>query len=119
MNLTGRPPYQKGSAKKKSNKATAEQIRYREEKVRPLGCILNLMVGVYHHCQGRTTIHHCGTGGGGRKDHWKIVPLCQSMHTGPGGIDGRVISKKAWQETYTTEGEMLETVERMLGNYDL
>lgn len=116
MNLTGRPPYQKGSAKKKSKKPTAEQIRYREEKVRPLGCILNHM-GIAHDCYGRTTIHHCGTGGGSRKDHDQVVPLCENMHTGPHGIDGRrSFSKRGWQEAFATEEAMLEAVNQLLNS---
>lgn len=113
MNLCGRPPYQKGSAKKKSRKPTAAQVRRREEVVRPMGCILYRMA-IPHECRGRTTIHHTGTGGGSRKDHDAIVPLCEYMHIGPDGIDGRQNHSKAtWQETYTTEDEMLAKVEEL------
>lgn len=111
MNLTGRPPYQKGTAKKKSNVATAAQRKRWDHLVRRMGCILTRM-GIFHECGGRITIHHCGTGGGGRKDHDKVVPLCANMHTGPGGIDGRQrLSKRAWQEAYCTEEAMLAVVE--------
>lgn len=110
MNLCKRPPYQKGSAKKKSREATPAQRR-RWEVLRGFGCILTHM-GIAHHCAGRTTIHHCGTGGGGRKDHDKVVPLCEYMHTGPDGIDRKGgkngYSKKTWQQTFSTEAEMLE-----------
>lgn len=110
MNLTGRPPYQKGTAKRRSNKPTAQQIK-RWGQIINMGCILNFM-GIFHDCRGRTTIHHCGTGGGGRKDHDKVVPLCANMHTGADGIDGKKnISKRGWQAKYCTEEEMLEAVE--------
>lgn len=109
MNLTGRPPYQKGSSKKRSKAALAAQKR-RWEKLRSYGCILTHM-GIAHRCEGRITIHHCGTGAGGRKDHDKVAPLCLNMHTGPDGIDGRKnYSKKSWQNTFCTEEEMLIAV---------
>lgn len=110
MNLTGRPPYQKGTAKKKRNVPTEAQ-RKRWQKLVSLGCILSRL-GITHECRGRVTIHHCHTGGGGRKDHDLVVPLCANMHTGPGGIDGRQeFSKRSWQEKYCTEDAMLAEVE--------
>lgn len=113
MNLTGRPPYQKGTAKKKSRLPKTSQ-RKQWDKIVDLGCILTLM-GVPHDCLGRITIHHCGTGGGSRKDHDQVVPLCENMHTGPNGIDGRrSFSKKSWQEAYVSEGAMLQAVAEAL-----
>lgn len=113
MNLTGRAPYQKGTAKKKSRWPTAAQVRYRET-VRALGCILKHL-RIAHPCRGRITAHHTGTGGGGRKDHDKIVPLCASMHTGPDGIDGRKnFSKASWQRHYATEKRMLAKVAQLM-----
>lgn len=113
MSLCGRPPYQKGSAKKKSNEPTAAQIRYREE-VRELGCILGHL-GIAHQCHYRITIHHTGTGGGGRKDHDKVVPICVTMHIGPDGIDGRQnYSKIDWQEKFCTEEAMLLKVDELI-----
>lgn len=106
MNLTGQAPHQKGKLKKRSKAALASHKR-RWELIRALGCILTHM-GVNHRCAGRITIHHCGTGGGGRKDHDRVVPLCLNMHTGADGIDGRQnFSKRTWQEAFATEDEML------------
>lgn len=119
MNLCGRPPYQKGQrTKKKPNVATAAQRR-RWGVLRSWGCILTHM-GIAHHCEGRMTTHHCGTGGGGHKDHDKVVTLCWNMHQGPdgidrkGGIDG--YSKKTWQQTFTTEEKMLEATAELERN---
>lgn len=109
MSLCGRAPYQKGAAKKKRNVPTAAQ-RKRWDTIVRMGCILTFM-GLFHECRGRITIHHCGTGGGGRKDHDKVVPLCLAMHTGPDGIDGRKISKREWQAKYANEAAMLAAVE--------
>lgn len=115
MNLTGRPCYQKGTAKKKSKNPTAAQ-RARWEKLRELGCIL-VHMGIPHICAGRITIHHCGTGGGGRKNHDEVAPLCQYQHTGKYGIDGRqAISKIDWQKKFCTEDQMLEAVAEIEGN---
>lgn len=55
-------------------------------------------------------IHHCGTGGGGRKNHDYVIGLCYYHHRGAEGIDGRTsghpISKRTWQEKYGTEAEL-------------
>lgn len=74
-----------------------------------LGCI----VGPSTHCNGRLTIHHCGTGGGGRKDHRKVLCLCWGHHQGLEGIDGKQNhTKRSWQEKYGTEiGLMVKTQE--------
>lgn len=113
MSLCGRPPYQKGSSKKKSKDPTAEQ-RAQWEVIRELGCILRPM-GVRHVCQGRITIHHLFTGAGGRKNHDLVAPLCVEMHTGYNGIDGRRnYSKKKWQEKFATEQQMFDKVNELL-----
>jgi hypothetical protein len=110
MNLTGRPPYQKGTAKKKRNVRTEAQKK-RWDSLVHIGCILNRM-NVPHECRGRITIHHLFTGAGGRKNHDLVAPLCANMHIGSGGIDGRQkLSKRAWQETYCTEAAILAAVE--------
>lgn len=89
----------------KAKPPTAEQKRYRE-RVRALGCLV---------CGQHATIHHLYTGAGGRKDHWKLAPLCWKHHLGREGIDGRMISKKKWQEKYISEHEMEAMVRVMLG----
>lgn len=111
MNLTGRPVYQKGQKRKSRAAARAPNAAERRhwDALLKLGCIL---AGRIAHegfeCQGRVTIHHCGTGGGGRKDHLKVLPLCWEHHLGAKGIDGKRMSKRQWQETYGTEDELLE-----------
>lgn len=77
--------------------------------VASLGCIIG-DIG----CCGRITIHHCGTGIGRKKDHLKTIPLCWMHHLGKLGVDGKVISKRAWQAKYGTETELLEKVRRLL-----
>lgn len=57
---------------------------------------------------GRITIHHCGTGAGGRKDHDKVLPLCHEHHQGELGIDGkRMFTKRTWQERYGSEDSLM------------
>lgn len=65
----------------------------------------------------RITIHHCGTGAGGRKNHDKVVPLCWEHHLGDEGINSLTgkISRSDWEEKYITEKEMLEQVAVGLG----
>lgn len=85
---------------------TAERRRW--SAIIDLGCI----VGPSLHCQGRMTIHHCGTGSGGRKNHMDVICLCWGHHQGREGIDGQVMSKRQWQEKYGTEiGLMVKTQE--------
>ncbi len=112
MSLTGRAPYQKGTKHKSAGKArppTAAERRH-WERVRSLGCIVGP-----NGCKGYTSIHHCGTGAGGRKDHMKVIGLCLDMHhIGPEGVDGKRMSKRAWQEKFGTEDELIARTERLL-----
>jgi len=96
----------------KAKPPTAKQ-RKLWDRIVSLGCILQL-----GSCWGRITIHHCGTGGGGRKDHDKVIPLCWAHHLGPLGIDGKAMSKRAWQERYGTETILLETTQSLLRSED-
>jgi hypothetical protein len=112
MNLTNQPPYQKDNKPRRSagkaRHANALEKRY-WAAVRALGCILGL-IG----CRGGTTIHHCGTGAGGRKDHMKVIPLCYEHHLGAEGIDGKRMSKRDWQAKYGSEDKLLKRVQRRL-----
>lgn len=91
---------------KKPTKAQRE----RWNRVSELGC---LVCGAY-----QVTIHHLFTGAGGRKNHDRVAPLCWEHHVGREGIDGRVMSKKKWQEKYMTEDEMELIVKQRLGESD-
>jgi hypothetical protein len=89
-----------------SKAPTAEQKR-RWNKIAQIPC---LACGAWP-----VTLHHCGIGGGGRKNHDRVVPLCAACHLGPWGIDGRQkISKKQWQEKHMTEAEMEARVRVLL-----
>lgn len=89
--------------------ATAVQKK-RWAAIIELGCI----VGPSPHCEGRMTIHHCFTGGGGRRDHDKTIGLCMGHHTGDDGIDGPRLGKRRWQAKYGTETELLLLTNAML-----
>lgn len=58
-------------------KAPTKSQRARWERIRELGCSVCLMPAA---------IHHCETGGGGRKDHDKVAALCYIHHQGERGI---------------------------------
>lgn len=60
------------------------------------------------------TVHHCFTGGGGRKDHTKTICLCWGHHLGPEGIDGQRMSKRQWQEKYGSEESLLAKTDQHL-----
>ena len=109
MNLTGRPVTKKGE-KHTHGKAPTSLDRKYWKAVADVGCIVQGLTP----CEGRITIHHCGTGAGGRKDHRKVLPLCWGHHLGPHGIDGKRISKRAWQDKYGTELALLKRLERRL-----
>jgi len=109
VNLTGQDVYQKGQKRKLSNQPSAEDRKH-WERVRELGCIVKDSC-----CQGYTTIHHCGTRRGGRKDHRKVIPLCWEHHLGANGIDGKRISFREWQERFGTEQDHLAQTHLLLG----
>ena len=112
MNLTGRQVYIKGG-RRQGKTAVTTLIRRYWSAVASVGCIV---AGLS--CGGRITIHHCGTGAGGRKDHGKVIPLCWNHHLGPEGIDGKRMSKRAWQDKYGTELVLLKRLERLLKKGD-
>lgn len=91
---------------KKPTKAQRE----RWSRVACLGCL------ICGSCS--ATIHHLFTGAGGRKNHDRVAPLCWEHHVGRDGIDGRVMSKKKWQEKYMTEDEMERLTKQRLGEND-
>lgn len=53
-------------------------------------------------------VHHALTGGGGRKNHMKVLPLCYLHHQGAEGI--HTIGRKPWQNLHGTETELLESL---------
>lgn len=112
MNLTGQLPFQKGkkpARMKEKSRPASKQERDHWERIRALGCIVG-PVG----CQGRITIHHCGTRRGGRKDHKKVIALCWEHHLGDEGIDGKVLSTAKWEARYGTEDQLLERTQQEL-----
>lgn len=110
MNLTQQPVYQKQPKSKHPRKYNAEEKAHCE-KVRALPCIIS-----NHECDGRTTLHHTGTGAGGRKNHMRVLPLCIVHHLGDRGIDSLTgaMSRREWEQTYGTEKELLEKLEEKL-----
>jgi len=96
------------------NKAPTKKQRLRWGKIADLGCIIQILTHTQQ-CQGDTTIHHCGTGGGGRKNHDKVIGLCWRHHIGDLGIDGKRMSKGAWQELYRSEEYLLHKTAKLLG----
>jgi hypothetical protein len=87
-------------AAKKPTKA--QRIRW--EKIREMGCII---------CGNHAAIHHCFTGGGGRKDHDKVIALCETHHTGNQGI--HTLSRKAWTKIYNGEEYYMQKTKELLG----
>lgn len=113
MNLTGRPVYKKGQRLVKRSNAPTKQDRVRWSEVAALGCVAANGVGTST-CAGRITIQHCLTGMGRQKDHSKVIPLCWEHHLGKEGIDGKQMSKPAWEAKYGTETILLEKVKLLL-----
>lgn len=91
--------------RRNNNPTTPEQDAY-HDMVRELGCIV-------HICGGPASIHHAETGGGGRKDHWKVLPLCHYHHQGDQGL--HTLSRRVWEPKYGTEQELLQRVADELG----
>lgn len=88
--------------------SAAQKARY--SAIVELGCI----VGPNSDCRPPLTVHHCFTGAGGRKDHWKTICLCWGHHLGPRGIDGKRMSKRAWQVYYGAEQALLDKTNNLL-----
>ncbi len=81
----------------------AQRIRW--EKIRELGCIICGAV----YC----SVHHAKTGGGGRRNHDLVFPLCYEHHQGEQGI--HFISRRVWEERYGTEDYFLQKTKELLG----
>lgn len=64
------------------------------------------------------SIHHCGTGGGGRKNHDYVIPLCHYHHQGAMGIDRREYGASEevidWEGLFGTERELFEKAMSLL-----
>lgn len=88
--------------------ATADEKRHMD-RVASLGCIIE-------NCRAPVTIHHCGTYMGGGRNHLKVLPLCWEHHLGKMGIDGKQISKTAWQAKFGTEEALLKLVDYQLND---
>lgn len=93
---------------------TAAQKR-RFAAIVALGCI----VGPSVYCEGRVTVHHCFTGGGGTKNHDLTIPLCWGHHLGAEGIDGQKLSKRQWQIRYSSENSLLEMTNGLLSSQSM
>lgn len=63
------------------------------DKVTGMGCFI---CGAFE-----VEIHHAFTGGGGRKDHDKVLPLCYDHHRGAHGI--HTLGRKRWVFHYGSE----------------
>ena len=61
-------------------------------------------------------VHHCGTGMGRQKDHFKTIPLADRLHS-PYSPDGlHHLGRRKWEQINgVTEEELLEKTNRMLG----
>ena len=71
------------------------------DKVAQLGCLV---------CERPAALHHIrpkGTGIGRRTSHFEVIPLCPDHHQGKFSIH---MSKRAFEEKYGTEKEILEIV---------
>lgn len=81
-------------------------------KIADLGCIV---------CgNSQVEIHHCGTGGGGRKNHDFVIGLCFYHHRGEMGIDRKsgtnCLSKRKWQEVFGGERALFNKTMEMIGH---
>ena len=65
----------KPAKKKKSGKTASESLHM--DAVAKLGCVV---CGSFLHTFAPAAIHHCGTTAGGRKNHFKVIGLCDPGH---------------------------------------
>ena len=82
---------------------TAEQKR-RWDKIAQLPCMV---------CNSwPVELHHALTGGGGRKNHDLMLPLCFAHHRGQQGI--HTVGRKRWVNNYGSEQSMLDKIDALL-----
>ena len=105
MNLTHQSVYQKSTASEGKRPTKVQLVRWR--LIRELGCIV---AGCNHK---RPAIHHCKTGGGGRKDHDKVLPICYTHHQGIEGL--HTLGRPVWEAKYGTEQELMQKTKLLLG----
>ena len=86
-----------------ASKAPTAKQRLMWEEMRSGGCIV---------CGAHSLIHHCGTGGGGRKDHDFCIPLCEDHHTRRNGI--HTIGRRKFADLHGTEKELHERAKNRL-----
>ena len=87
------------------SQAPTKAQRARWEQIVGYGCMI---------CRNHAAIHHALTGGGGRKDHDKVLPLCYYHHQGKAGI--HTLSRRVWEQRFgATEAELLEVIKTYLG----
>ena len=89
------------------SRPTSKQKKLHDE-IRELGCIVCQNQGIFS----PACIHHVRAGlGMAQRDHDKVIPLCYEHHQGQNGIH---LDKKAFEEKYGTELDLLAQVERWL-----
>lgn len=86
-------------------KPATKKQRLRWDAISQLGCIVCGYPMV--------EIHHCFTGGGGRRNHDDTIGLCYNHHRGKEGI--HTIGRKPWQAKYGSERELLDKINLILG----
>lgn len=89
-------------------KMANKKEKHHMDRVARLGCIIPS-------CGKPATIHHCKTYMGGGRNHLRVLPLCPSHHLfGPEAIDGKIISKRQWEQRYGSETSLLAYVDFLL-----
>lgn len=86
-------------------KQSTKAQKARMAAIAELGCII---------CQSPAAIHHTGTHMGGGRNHDCILPLC-GFHHQTGGYGNAIhAGKKAWEDRFGTESELMQKVEKLL-----
>ena len=94
--------------KRKPNKAESEHM----DRVQQIGCIVCFdELETYS----PALVHHCDTGMGRKKDHYKTIPLCSAHHDYHSKIGRHGMGRKAWGKKFNTEEYYLNLVAEILG----
>jgi acyl-CoA synthetase (AMP-forming)/AMP-acid ligase II len=84
--------------------------------VASLGCIACQIIDIP---DSPACIHHVREHSG-RRDHFKTLPLCPPHHqTGEGGVTALHKNKKAFENEFGTQEELLEMVDKLLSNQSI
>lgn len=92
--------------RKKPNKAESEYMR----RVQEIGCIVCREKGIFT----PALVHHCDTGMGRKRDHYKTIPMCFMHHSYSSPLGFHSMGKEVWEKRFGTQKYFMNKVSEIL-----